>query len=389
MRCLRQLNGHDIPSLISTMEIASCFTTESPVLVHVPTEKGHGLPCAATHAYRMHFSMPFDPITGAGASPTIPGQTYATVAASELAAIMTIDDAVTVLTPGTPYASGLEVLKDLFPTRVIDCGMAEAHTVSMAAGLAMGGRKPVICIQGTFLQRAWDQVLHDVCSLDLPVTFLVVRSGFAGYDSETHHSLWDIPVLRSFPNMQLHYAMDTQDLRETLTQRLAHPEGPLALLTPYEPVQEPEPCIDVRYDGAGMVGISRHGTLLCLGNTLGLAHSIQERLHHGAGKDFGIAVLGRLKPFTGFDRLRRIDMPNVKPLRFVTVEEGMLAGGFGSLVAETFLDGTMPIELMRVGVPDCFVPAGAKEECAVWARMTTQQIAGDIMRRWWPEWVHK
>ena len=258
--------------------------------------------------------------------------------------------------------------------------MKEAHGVSMAAGLALGGQKPVVCIQSTFLQRAYDQVLHDCCYPDLPVTFLVVRSGFAGFDGPTHHGLFDIPVLRSFPNMQLRYAMDTQDLRETLTQRLAHPEGPLALLMPYEPVPDAEPVIETCLDGAGLCGVHRDGTLLCLGNTLVTAQAVRGLLRED-GWEFGIMVIGQIKPFDQFTRLRDIALTHAEPLRCVTLEEGMLSGGFGSLIAEQFAGHALPLDLLRCGV-DTFVPAGSKDECAVWAGLAPHQIVQQILQRW-------
>lgn len=354
-------DGHVCKDLIEIFDKVRFY--HGPQFVHVKTEKGRGLPCAATHPYKMHFSMPFDPETGAGASPTVTGRTYATVAAETLGDVLEHDPAVVVLTPGTPYASGLEPLLARYPDRVLDVGMAEAHAVSMAAGLAIGGQKPVVCIQSTFLQRAYDQVLHDVCFPDLAVTFLVVRSGFAGYDGPTHHGLYDIPVLRSFPNMQLHYAMDTQDVRDVLTRRMTQPEGPLALLMPYEPVHEPEPAFTWRDEMVGLVGtLGGEGTLLCLGNTVSLAMEVQQGLGQH-GRQFGILVIGQLKPFTRFARIRDILSPDRTPLRLVTLEEGMLAGGFGSLIAERFAGHAMPIDLLRCGVDDTFVPAGSQAEC--------------------------
>ena len=368
-------DGHDCETLINRLRIARRSTC--PEIIHVKTEKGRGLPCAATHPYRMHFSMPFDPVTGAGASPTVTGRTYATVAAEELARIMARDEAITVLTPGTPYASGLEPVMAQFPTRVIDVGMAEQHAVSMAAGLALGGQKPVVCIQSTFLQRAYDQVLHDVCYMGLPVTFLCVRSGFAGFDGATHHGLYDIPILRSFPNMQLHYAMDTRDLTETLAQRLAQPQGPLALLMPYEPVADPEPDIGVRHDGCAIVSMGNDGTIFCLGNTFATALAVRRLMQTQYHEDFGVVCIGRLKPFPR-EELRTMLMPYVYP-RFVSIEEGIEDGGLADLVVSLHTSHTSHL---RIGTAGCFVPAGSKDECSAWARMAPQQIVERIVARW-------
>lgn len=368
-------DGHDCESLVNRFLLAR--RSVRPEIIHVCTEKGRGLPCASTHPYKMHFSMPFDPVTGAGASPTVAGRTHATVAADELARIMALDDAVTVLTPGTPYASGLEPLIAQFPDRVIDVGMAEQHAVSMAAGLALGGQKPVVCIQSTFLQRAYDQVLHDVCFMDLPVTFLCVRSGFAGFDGATHHGLYDIPVLRSFPNLQLHYAMDTQDLTETLAQRLAQPQGPLALLMPYEPVADPEPDIGLRHDGYAIASLGQDGTIFCLGNTFMTALAVRHLMREQHQEDFGVVCIGRLKPFP-CEELRGTLMPYICP-RFVSIEEGVEDGGLADVVASLRISHSSHL---RIGTAGYFVPAGSKDECSVWARMAPQQIVERIVA-WW------
>ncbi len=127
-----------------------------------------------------------------------------------------------------------------FPDRVIDVGMAEQQAVGMACGLALKWMKPVVCMQTTFMQRAFDQLLHDVCFMNLPVTILGVRSGFSGYDSPTHHGIYDIPYLRSFPNMRLVYPYSTQDIRSELSARLADPVGPMVILHPYEVISGDE-----------------------------------------------------------------------------------------------------------------------------------------------------
>ena len=367
-------NGNDVEDLVLRLS-ALCqppYTT-CPNILHVKTEKGRGLPCAASHPYRMHFSMPFDPVTGAGASPTIPGRTYATVAAETLATLMASDPDIIVLTPGTPYASGLEPLIERFPDRVVDVGMGEQHAVSMAAGLALGGQKPVVCFQSTFMQRAYDQIVHDVCYMDLPVTFLCVRSGFAGYDSPTHHGLYDIPVLTSFPNLRVHYAMDTQDLVETMRQQLEKPRSPLALLMPYEPIVMPEPSLGERHDGWAQVCEGDARTLFCLGNTLQTALTVRALMATAYQEQYGIICVGALSSGTSLRSVGTQLCP-----RYVTIEEG--AGGFGAVLRRVFAGPY--VSWLHCDTRGLFVPAGSKEECATWARLAPQQIVGQIVERW-------
>lgn len=370
-------DGHDIPALVAALREAR--GRRGPVLVHVKTEKGRGLSCAKSHPYKMHFSMPFDPETGAGASPTVAGLTYAVVAAEQLRHSLRTDDRVCVITPATPYASSLDALLAEFPERVFDVGMAEQHAVTMACGLALEGMKPVVCLQTTFMQRSFDQLLHDSCYMNLPVTFLGVRSGFAGYDGPTHHGLYDIPYLRSLPSMQVMYPLDSQDLREIIARRLESPVGPMVILYPYEPIPQPEPVLGARErDGVSVVAEGRDGAILCLGNRLAAASQLRELLSREHGADFGVVCVRAIKPLP---RARIMELC-ASAHRVVTLEEGTLPGGFGSLVCETLCDGGVQASLLRSGVEDCFVPAGSKEECGKECGLEAYQVLRRIMLRW-------
>ncbi len=213
--------------------------------------------------------------------------------------------------------------------------------------------------------------------MNVPVTFLCVRSGFAGFDGATHHGLWDISILRSFPNLQLRYAMDTLDLTETLTQRLAQPQGPMALLMPYEPVTEPEPDIGVRYNGYAITHTGNDGTIFCLGNTFATALAVCRLMQEQHQEDFGVVCIGRLKPFPR-EELRMMLMPFVCP-RFVSIEEGVENGGLADIVESLRISHTSHL---RIGTAGLFVPAGSKEECSAWANMAPQQIVERIVARW-------
>ncbi len=370
-------DGHDVQRLVTVLGQARTWT--GPVVVHVKTEKGRGLPYARTHPYKMHFSMPFDPGTGAGASPTVAGRTYAVVAAEELTRCLRVDSDVCVITPATPYASSLEPLLVEFPGRVFDVGMAEQHAACMACGLALAGRKPVVCFQTTFMQRAFDQLLHDACYMNLPVTFLGVRSGFSGYDGPTHHGLYDIPYLRSFPNMQVEYPFDSQDLREMISRRLELPSGPMVVLYPYEPIPQPEPAVGVRdRSGISVVAEGRDGIILCLGNRLAAAHQLRQMLVQAHAADFGLACVRAIKPLPR-DRIAELCR---SAERVVTLEEGTLPGGFGSLICETVADAGINASVLRSGVADRFVPAGTKEECSAECGLEPREVLRQVVLRW-------
>ena len=369
-------DGHDVGAVIEGLHAAKAVC--GPVVVHVKTEKGKGLSCAKEHPYKMHFSMPFDPQTGEGASATVLGRTYAVVGASQLLECMEADDSVYALTAATPYASALDECLARFPERAIDVGMAEQHAVGMACGLALGGKKPVVCMQTTFMQRAFDQLLHDACFMNLPVTMLGVRAGFAGYDGSTHHGLYDIPYLRSFPNMQVVYPADSKNLALLIKARLENPQGPMTILYPYEPVPVPEPDAGVLEPcGLSVAAEGKDGLILCLGNRLVDAHKLRDQLKAQA-KDYGLACVQTIKPFPSQRLLELVESVEY----IVTLEESVLNGGFGSLVLEVLSDSGVSKKVFRSGVDDSFVPPGSKDECSKACGITPGQIVSQLAEKW-------
>ena len=369
-------DGHDIAALVPTLSEAKGLCR--PVIVHTKTEKGRGLPCAKDHPYKMHFSMAFDPKTGAGASPTVAGRTYATVAAEQLLDALAEDEDIYVITPATPYASALDECLAKYPERVLDVGMAEQHALGMASGLALAGKKPVVCYQTTFMQRAFDQLLHDACYMELPVTVLGVRSGFAGYDGPTHHGLYDISYLRSLPNLKVRYPVSTRDFREMLSERLKNPVGPMVLLHAYEPVPDPEPAIELPSDGLALASDGGDGVILCLGNRLVQAMELSELLNVKCGRNFGIGCVSHIKPFP----VRRM-LEVCGPVEYViTLEESTLPGGFGGAVCEALADAQETKRVFRSAVPDRFVPGGSKQECTNECGMSPGQVVEQVLKLW-------
>ncbi|OGX44371.1 MAG: 1-deoxy-D-xylulose-5-phosphate synthase [Omnitrophica WOR_2 bacterium RIFCSPLOWO2_12_FULL_51_8] len=370
-------DGHDINALVDALSVAKSMT--KAVLVHVKTEKGKGLPSSKTHPYKIHFSMPFDPVSGAGAAPTVIGKTFASEAAEQLLELMRSDPGIVVITPATPYASYLQNLATEFPHRVIDVGMAEQQAVGMACGLALRGMKPVVCMQTTFMQRAFDQLLHDVCFMNLPVTILGVRSGFAGYDSPTHHGIYDIPYLRSFPNMRLIYPYSTQDIRSELSNRLVNPTGPMVILHPYEVISGDE--IDISKSGAtglAMLDEGDAGVIFFLSNAMGVAKTLHETLRISFGSAFRLCCVKDIKP-APTEAIANICKATS---RIICIEEGTLPGGFGSMIGEILLDRQISASLLRLGIPDIFVPAGNKQECLSCSEMSNQDLLNRVTSFW-------
>jgi len=232
---LGKCDGHDFGEVYRLLGLAK--SSSNHCVVHLKTEKGRGLDFAKHHPYRMHFSLPFNSIDGSGASPTIEGETLGKIASERLESHIISNKNLFVLTPATPYASYLDELRVKYANSVIDVGMSEQHCLGVATGLALAGAKVVICIQSTFLQRAYDQLIHDIAYMRVPVLILVVRSGLAGLDSPTHHGLFDLAILGSIPNVKVIIPRNRDEAITSIDSHIENPENPTVLLLPYFPTQ--------------------------------------------------------------------------------------------------------------------------------------------------------
>ncbi|MBI5077306.1 1-deoxy-D-xylulose-5-phosphate synthase [Candidatus Falkowbacteria bacterium] len=373
-------DGHNIGDLIISFKQASDMSQNGCVMVHVKTEKGKGLAIAKNHKYKMHFSMPFNPATGEGSSPVPAGKTYATVAADQLRKLMRQDKDIIVITPSTPYASGLDNCLADFSERTIDVGMAEQHAIGMACGLALSGAKPFVCYQSTFMQRAFDQIIHDICFMNLPVTILAARSGFAGLDSHTHHGIYDISYLRCVPNLKMFYPGHSFDLEYILEKRATNPQGPMIIFYPYEniPASENEyrpnnlDINDLQEICPGDVGY-----ILAVGNRLETAIELKKMLAiHNL--NFGIINIRWLKPIPE-NSLRNIFQ---KTKYVITMEENVIDAGFGSIISEMICDNNYPCKLIRIAIPDAFVKPGPKTYLSFYTKIDAESSLNKIRSIW-------
>ncbi|QGP94064.1 1-deoxy-D-xylulose-5-phosphate synthase [Neomoorella glycerini] len=350
---LGPIEGHNIARLKEVLQRARA--TRGPVLVHVITTKGKGYRPAETHPGRFHGVGPFDPDTGepltAGGPPT-----YTSVFGAELVRQGEKNNRLVAITAAMPEGTGLIPFARRFPKRFFDVGIAEQHALTMAAGLAAAGLKPVVAIYSTFLQRAVDQVIHDIALMELPVVLAIDRAGLVGEDGETHQGLFDLALLRSIPRMVIMAPKDEQELRHMLVTAIQH-NGPAAL----------------RYPRGAGVGVPLTGAAQTL--PIGKGEVLRQ------GRDVAILALGPLVyaalAAAGELAARGIEAavinPRfVKPLdaeliltwaaktgRLVTVEEHVLAGGFGSAVLELLAaNGRERTRVQCLGVKDEFVPQG-------------------------------
>ena len=373
-------DGHNIESLVKTFQEAKMLSENNSVIVHVKTEKGKGLEIAKKHKYKMHFSMPFDPVTGEGSSPVPTGRTYATVAGEKLCKLMGKESDIVVITPSTPYASGLDSCAEFYPERTIDVGMAEQQAVGLAVGLAMSGMKPFVCYQATFMQRAFDQIFHDIAFMNLPVTILGVRSGFAGFDSPTHHGIYDLSYLRAVPNLKIFYPGTSYELEKIIEQRSLNPDGPMLILYPYEGIRKSELLFQPQHSDVELAEViqpSKTGYIISVGNTLEAALEFRKLLAT-ENVDFGLINIRWINPLP-IDQLKNL-LATVKYV--VTTEENVLDGGFGSSIAELLLDNELGIKLFRSGIDRGFVETGDKQELSKKTRIDAISILKNVKKRW-------
>ena len=351
------LDGHNLDHLLPVLESVRDDPERGPVLIHVVTQKGKGYPPAEAAEDKYHGVNKFNVATGAQLAGKSNAPSYTSVFAKALVKEAEIDDRIVAINAAMPSGTGLNLFAEAFPERCFDVGIAEQHAVTFCAGMACEGLKPVAAIYSTFLQRGFDQVIHDVCLQELDVTFAMDRAGIVGADGPTHHGLLDIAYLRGYPNIVLMAPKDEAEMRDMMLTAIDHP-GPAAIRYP-------------RGNGTG-VDISGAPQKIALGKG--------EILRKGS--DVAIIAYGSMVQ-PAIDAAEKLAADGIKPTvvnaRFVkpldeelilsianenkilvTVEEAYLAGGFGSAVMELLESRGLQdkLKVVRMGVPDEIVPHG-------------------------------
>lgn len=352
------LDGHDLLKLVDTLE--SVKKLEGPILLHCITKKGKGYAPAEEAPLKWHGATPFDKVVGAPHSKSS-GVAYTNVFVDALIEEARKDERIVAITAAMATGTGLVKFADQFPDRLFDVGIAEQHAVTMAAGMARGGLRPVVAIYSTFLQRAFDQVVHDVALQNLPVTFAVDRAGLVGPDGATHQGIFDMSYLRLIPNLGVFSPSNESELAGMLKTALVH-QGPVAVRYPRINITGEYPdWIDTPAIPFGECRVLREGkdlAILAIGSILHESMTAVEKLV-ARGLDPWLIDMRCLKPL---DRsiLRNLSEAGVE---LVTVEEHVLAGGFGSAVMEAWEEeGLPPVRTLRLGIRDQFVEHGTREE---------------------------
>ncbi len=349
------IDGHNLTHLISIL--SNIKSLSDPVLLHVTTTKGKGYPQAEQNPVYFHGVGCFDVATGNSTAPQCSGPTYTQVFGDFMVKLAEKNENIVAVTAAMPEGTGLSNFAERYPKRFFDVGIAEQHGVTFAAGMATEGFRPVVAIYSTFLQRAYDQIIHDVCIEKLPVVFAIDRGGLVGEDGPTHHGQFDLSYLRLLPNMVIMAPKNENELCRMMATAIEH-DGPVAIRYP----RGVAPGVDI--DDAPEpipIGSSQqltHGRDLLIS---AIGSMVQESMHaHDLllkeGIDSTVVNCRFVKPLDkeGISTLVR-DIPNV-----ITVEENVLHGGFGSAVMEMLADRSiLPNQLRRLGIPDRFVEHGA------------------------------
>ena len=349
------IDGHDIDELRAS--IRRCLVMEKPVLLHCRTVKGKGYAPAEQEPGRYHGIPRFSVSTGEPVDPEGP-TTFTRAFGDALVDLARCDERVVGITAAMASGTGLDLLKEALPERFFDVGIAEGHAVGFAAGLAAAGKRPVVAIYSTFLQRAFDQIVQDVCLQRLPVVFAVDRAGLVGADGPTHHGAFDLSLLRMVPGLTVFIPKDEVELQRMLATALQL-EAPSVIRYPRSvgvglPLEKPivplsGPWVEVVRHGADVL-------LLAAGPILRVAEQAADAL---AGQ-------GVLATVAGVKRVHPLDGDALIPMLLghravVTLEDNALAGGFGSALLELMNDSGVATPVVRKGLPDAFVPHGPVE----------------------------
>ncbi|HEX6972415.1 MAG TPA: 1-deoxy-D-xylulose-5-phosphate synthase [Limnochordia bacterium] len=370
------IDGHDIGLLRHVVREA--IGRGGPVVIHALTEKGRGYAPAEADPGRLH-AVPKKSAAPAKASSSAEkaaqegAPSYSKVFGRTLIEFARRDDRIVAITAAMPDGTGLDEFAQAFPDRFFDVGIAEQHAVTFAAGLACAGMRPVCAIYSTFLQRAYDQVIHDVCIQELPVTFAIDRAGLVGEDGPTHHGAFDLAYLRTVPNLILMAPKDENELRRMLLTALQH-GGPAALRYPRgrgrgvicDPEPEPLPI-----GQAELVRQGRDLALIAVGPLVAAALEAAEQL---AADGIAAAVVNArfVKPLDEGLLLRVARETGA----LLTIEDGSLAGGFGSAVLELLADsGLAGVRVRRIGIPDRFIDHGTVDQLHRLCGLSPEQIA--------------
>lgn len=352
---LGPVDGHDIPAMLRVIQEAK--RVKGPVLIHVKTQKGKGYGPAERHPARFHGAEPFDIETGIPSNPRDKAN-YTDVFATVMMKLGQRDKKIVAITAAMPDGTGLKRFKNAYPDRFFDVGIAEEHAVTFAAGLAAGGMKPIVAVYSSFLQRAYDQILHDVCIQNLPVVFAIDRAGLVGSDGETHQGIFDLSYLSSIPNMHIMAPKNKWELSDMLKYAVSF-DAPIAIRYPrgeaYDGLSEFRSPI--AYGKAEWIYEESEIVILAIGSMVKTGLSVYEKLK-AEGYKCSLCNARFVKPIDTDMVDKAVNNHKV----IVTLEENVLSGGFGEKVCNYMKEKSYQNKLIMVSIPDDYVEHGNVDE---------------------------
>ncbi|KAF1690999.1 1-deoxy-D-xylulose-5-phosphate synthase [Pseudoxanthomonas taiwanensis] len=366
------IDGHDLPALLGALR--TLRTLKGPQLLHVITTKGKGYHLAEDDQIGYHAVGPFDPAKGVVAKPGARKPTYTDIFSDWLCDMAAAEPRLLAITPAMREGSGLVRFSREYPERYFDVAIAEQHAVTLAAGMATQGAKPVVAIYSTFLQRGYDQLVHDVATQNLDVLFAIDRGGVVGPDGATHAGNLDLSYLRCVPNMTVMAPADENECRQMLTTGLRHP-GPAAVRYPRGtgPGVAVDPALETL--PIGRAQLRRSGgpiALLAFGATVAAAEEV--------GAELGLTVVNMrfVKPL---DRALILELARTHE-GFVTIEDNVVAGGAGSGVSELLAAEGVVLPVLHLGLPDAFQHHASREDLLAEAGIDAAGIRAAVLKRW-------
>lgn len=368
---LGPVDGHDIGKLQDILNKAK--KVKGAVLVHVLTRKGNGYVPAERHPARFHGAEPFDIETGLPLNKKKKAN-YQDVFSTCMVKLGQRNEKVVAITAAMPDGTGLKRFKNIYPDRFFDVGIAEGHAVTFAAGLAAGGMRPIFAVYSSFLQRAYDQVLNDVCIQNLPVVFAIDRAGLVGSDGETHQGIFDLSYLSSIPNMHIMAPKNKWELSDMLKYAVEF-DGPIALRYPrgeaYDGLKEYRRPIE--YGKSEVIYEEEDIALLAVGNMVKIAEQVRKNL-----KEIGYSCTLVNARFVKPIDTEVLDMLSTDHKLLVTMEENVRSGGYGEKVMDYVVEQELPVKLLNISLPDEYVEHGnvalLYEEVGIDAQTVTKRI---------------
>ncbi len=377
---LGPIEGHNIRQLITTLNQAK--KVNGPTLIHINTTKGKGYKPAEAYPTKFHGTKPFEKSSGDIIGESSSKRGYSEVFGHKLKALASADKKIVAITAAMPEGTGLQEFSKRFPKRFFDVGIAEQHAVTFAAGIAMSGLKPFVPIYSTFLQRAYDQLLHDVCLQKLPVVFGVDRSGLVGEDGETHQGVFDTSYLNHMPNMTIMAPKNTYELEAMMDFAAEYTEGPIAIKYPrgndeLEDINEIE---SIEFGKAEYIINGKEIAIIAVGSML---HNALEVCNNLSQKKMTPTLINArfVKPV---DTNMLLDIAKTHNV-IAVIEENTVIGGYGSRILEIFANNKIQKNVLLCGIEDEFVSHGSRNEllndCGLSIEKLTEKITACILNK--------